>query len=152
MGTIYEELKQTKPLELEDEVYLNVLRAAEVFNTRAAELLKRFDITPAQYNVLRILKGAGAGGRMCREISERMITRDPDITKLLDRLEARKLIERKRQPNDRRVIVACLTEEGKQLVNKVIPIADADLKRFFTKLSPKELDTLNRLLEKARNS
>src|ERR1051325_9127394 len=111
MGKLIDEIKQTRPFgSLEDEVFVNLLRTAGAFLWREAEMLKPYELTLPQYNVLRILRGAGPGGLICREIGERMITRDPDVTKLLDRLETRGLVSRERQEKDRRVIVARVTE------------------------------------------
>jgi DNA-binding MarR family transcriptional regulator len=151
MATIREEIKQTRPFRLtEEEVYLNIIRTAEALQFREAEFLKQFEITPAQYNVLRILKGAGPAGLMCKEIGSRMVTRDPDVTKLLDRLEARGLLKRVRQSDDRRVITACLTDEGKQLLKEVTTPLEKHLSRILGHLGEGKLKSLSRLLEEAR--
>ena len=76
------------------------------------ELLKSYGLTPAQFNVLRILRGAGAEGLVCRDIGERMLAYDPDVTQLLDPLEARGLVKRERQVEDRRAILARITPKG----------------------------------------
>src|SRR5215218_260359 len=112
-GKIKSEIGQTRPFKsVEQEVFLNVLRTAECLMTELSELLKPHGISPTQYNVLRILRGAGAGccagghhdpaaaGVPCRDISQRMITRDPDMTRLLDRLESNGLIVRERDKKD----------------------------------------------------
>ena len=91
------EIKQTKPFpRRSSEALLSVMRTAALLEHRINEILRPYGITELQYNVLRILRGAGSHGLACQEIAERMINRDPDITRLLDRLEARKLIERAR--------------------------------------------------------
>src|ERR687889_628908 len=88
-GRLQREIKQTKPFaSLEEEVILNLARTAEYLGARAAEVFKRSDLTGTQYNVLRILRGAGSEGLSCREIGERMVTTVPDVTRLLDRREA----------------------------------------------------------------
>ena len=151
MTKLQDEIKQTKPFEsLEDEAFVSVLRTAGAFQWREAELLKPYEITLPQYNVLRILRGAGAEGLICREIGERMIARDPDVTKLLDRLEARGLVSRERQEKDRRVIVARVTPEGLRLVAEIdgpVLKLTADL---LGHLGEHKLGTLIRLLEEAR--
>ena len=151
MGKLVEEIKQTKPFKtLEDEVFVNVLRTAEVFLWKEAEMLKPYELTLPQYNVLRILRGAEPDGLICREIGERMITRDPDVTKLLDRLEARGLVTRERQQTDRRVIVARVTKEGLQIVNDLDGQSLKLTGGLLRHLGERRLKTLNTLLEDAR--
>ena len=92
-GRLQKEIRQTKPFaSLEEEIFLNLQRTAEVLMRRLTEELKPSDLTPTQYNVLRILRGAEPDGLPCREISARMVTHDPDVTRLLDRLEKRGLV------------------------------------------------------------
>ena len=151
MGKLAEEIKQTKPFRtLEDEVFVNLLRTAEIFLWKEAEMLKPFELTLPQYNVLRILRGAEGDGLICREIGERMITRDPDMTKLLDRLEARGLVSRERQQKDRRVIVARVTQEGLNILNELDGPSLELTKELLGHLGESRLKTLNTLLEDAR--
>src|SRR2546426_9185122 len=89
---------------LENEVFLNLLRTADALLRDVEQILKAVELSQTQYNVLRILRGAGRQGLACQEIGERMLTRDPDITRLLDRLEARALVSRARGRADRRVV------------------------------------------------
>lgn len=151
MGKLADEIRQTKPFRTpEDEAFVSILRTAEAFLWREAEFLKPYEVTQAQYNVLRILRGAEPDGLICREIGERMITRDPDVTKLLDRLEARGLVKRERQEKDRRIIVARITQEGLALVEEIdgpVLKLTADL---LGHLGERKLRTLIRLLEEAR--
>src|SRR5919108_1101542 len=99
------EIHQTKPFaSLEEEAFLNLQRTADALLHGLEAALKPAGLSPSQYNVLRILRGAEAEGLACREVGERMVTRDPDITRLLDRLEARGLVMRARDREDRRVI------------------------------------------------
>ena len=151
MGKLRDEIKQKKPFgSLEDEAFLNVIRTAEAFLWRETELLKPYEITFSQYNVLRILRGAGPEGLICREIWERMIARDPDVTKLLDRLEARGLVARERQQDDRRVIVARLTDEGLRLVEEIDrPILELT-RSLLGHMGERRLKALIGLLEEAR--
>ena len=151
MTKLQDEIKQTKPFEsLEDEAFVSVLRTAGTFQWREAELLKPYEITLPQYNVLRILRGAGSEGLICREIGERMIARDPDVTKLLDRLEARGLVSRERQEKDRRVIVARVTPEGLNLVAEIDSPVLKLTEELLGHLGERKLGTLIRLLEEAR--
>ena len=121
------ELRQGKPFaSLEEEVFLNVLRTADALLQAEVDVLRSAELTFAQYNVLRILRGAGATGAACGVIAERMVNRDPDITRLLDRLEARGLVERSRHAEDRRVVVAAITETGRALLKSLdAPVARA---------------------------
>ncbi|HET7230182.1 MAG TPA: MarR family transcriptional regulator [Longimicrobium sp.] len=112
-GKIQREIQQNKPIpSLEEEAYLNVQRTANVLLQGLTEVLRRHDLTPTQYNVLRILRGAGDTGLTAGEVGDRMITRDPDVTRLLDRLEKRGLAERWRCTHDRRVVWTRVTEAG----------------------------------------
>ncbi|HEX8772659.1 MAG TPA: MarR family transcriptional regulator [Pyrinomonadaceae bacterium] len=152
MGKLLEEIKQTKPFRtLEDEVFVNLLRTAEAFLWKEAGMLKPYELTLPQYNVLRILRGAEPDGLICREIGERMITRDPDVTKLLDRLEARGLVSRERQENDRRVIVARITGEGLKILNELDGPSLELTGGLLGHLGERKLKTLNNLLEEARD-
>src|SRR5207245_10164892 len=97
---------------LENEVFLNLLRTADALLRDVEQILKAVELSHTQYNVLRILRGAGRQGLACQEIGERMLTRDPDITRLLDRLEARALVSRARGRADRRVVQTRITPAG----------------------------------------
>ncbi len=150
-GKLQTEIKQSKPFTTrEEEVYLNIKRTAEALLWKETELLKPYELTPTQYDVLRILRGAGAEGWICREIGERMVTRDPDVTKMLDRLEARALITRERDQKDRRAIVTRITDEGLKLLKDLDrPVAEKT-REMLGHLGTRRLETLNELLEKAR--
>lgn len=102
--------------QLSQEAFLEILRTAEVLRADGEELLKPVGLSSAQYNVLRILRAAGAKGLTCHQIIERMLTREPDMTRLLDRLQERGLVIRERCSNDRRVVYSCVTEAGLRLV------------------------------------
>jgi len=103
----------------EQEAYVRLLRAADAMQRDMELLLKRHELSPAQFNVLRILRGAGEGGLPSGQVAERMITRDPDVTRLLDRLENRGLIQRGRRSGDRRVVSACVTTAGLALLKRL---------------------------------
>lgn len=135
----------------EEDVYLSLLRTAERLSRGVVETLNRADLTPTQYNALRILRGAGKEGTSCSEVGERMVTKDSDITRLLDRLEARELITREREAKDRRRIVTRITDEGLRVLAELDkPIAETH-RRQLGHLGEKQLASLGKLLEAARN-
>jgi DNA-binding MarR family transcriptional regulator len=148
---VHAEVTQKKPFRpREEEAFVNLLRTADVLVQGVAETLKPLGLSPTQYNVLRILRGAEPTGLACREIGERMITRDPDITRLLDRLEDRGLVARTRGRDDRRVITTRITEDGLRILRKLdAPIGGLHA-RQLGHLGAARLRTLIDLLEKAR--
>lgn len=114
------EIKQTKPFSsLEEETFVSLMRTADQLQQQVAELLKAHGLSPTQFNALRILRGAGPGGLPCSEIGERMINHDPDITRLLDRLERQGLVQRSRGQEDRRVIMARITPAGLDAIKPI---------------------------------
>ncbi|MEO6392953.1 MAG: MarR family transcriptional regulator [Pyrinomonadaceae bacterium] len=148
---LQEEIKQTKPFaSREEEVHLNIVRTAEYLADRVVGVLKASELTGTQYNALRILRGAGATGATCGEIAERMVTKDPDITRLLDRLETRKLITRARCNSDRRVVRAHVTESGLALLSELDEPVREVHRRQLGHLGQEQLAELSRLLETAR--
>jgi DNA-binding MarR family transcriptional regulator len=127
-----------------------VLRTADALMQGIAAVLKPLKLSHSQYNVLRILRGAEPEGLACREISERMITHDPDITRLLDRLEARGLVARTRDQKDRRVVMAHITADGLGVLAQLDePIAEVD-RRQLEHLGERRLRLLIELLEACR--
>ena len=150
-GRLQAEIRQTKPFHgPEQEAFLNVVRTADALMQGMATALKPFGLSPTQYNVLRILRGAGPAGLACREIAARMLTRDPDITRLLDRMEARRLVTRSRDRKDRRVITIRITEGGLEMVNNLdAPVTELH-RRILGHLGSSKLRTLISLLEAAR--
>jgi DNA-binding MarR family transcriptional regulator len=131
---------------LEDQLFVAILKTADALSQEAEQLIKSAGLTAAQYNVLRILRGAEPEGLLCRGISERMISRDPDITRLLDRMEAHKLITRERQTEDRRVIKTRITPEGLKLLKKLDRPVHELHKKQFGHLSSARLKQLAELL------
>jgi len=131
---------------LEDQLFVAILKTADALSQQAEQLIKSAGLTAAQYNVLRILRGAEPEGLLCRGISERMISRDPDITRLLDRMEAHKLITRERQTEDRRVIKTRITPEGLKLLKKLDRPVHELHKKQFGHLSSARLKQLAELL------
>ena len=147
-----EEIKQTKPFaSKEEEVSLNLQRTAEALRWAIVETLKPYELTPVQYNVLRILRGAGEQGLMCSEISERLITKDSDITRLLDRLENRGLVRRSRDAKDRRAIITFITAEGLNLLAELDEPVSMASRNQLGHLGAELLEQLNALLVLARS-
>ena len=132
------------------ESYLNIVKTADVLQQVSGQALRNSGLSETQYNVLRILRGAGDDGLKCSEIGERMVTRDPDITRLLDRLEKQGWIERRRSTTDRRVVTTTITASGLALLNGLdAPIREL-LDQMLGRLGPAKLQTLIELLEEAR--
>lgn len=131
------------------DAYLSIIRAAEQLQRGFAELFKEHDLSPAQYNVLRILRGAGPDGLTCGGVSERLIQHDPDVTRLLDRLEKRALIERHRDQKDRRVVRTAITEAGLALLGTLDGPVDAIHEQQFGHLSEPQLQQLIAVVDAA---
>ncbi len=134
----------------EEAAYLELLRAADMLSRPVAQLLKSEDLSPTQYNVLRILRGS-PDGLACGEIGNRMITRDPDITRLLDRLEKRNLIARCRETKDRRIMLARIARDGLDLLARLDEPVQATHRTSLSHLGRERLRSLVRLLEVCRN-
>jgi len=134
---------------LEERVYLDLLRTSETLSRGISEVLESENLSPTQYNVLRILRGA-PDGLACGEIGNRMITRDPDITRLLDRLEKRDLISRWRLTEDRRVVMARILTEGLRLLARLDGPVEETHRRQLGHLGRDRLETLAALLEACR--
>ncbi len=152
MPRLRDDLKQTKPFpSAEDELFVQLLRTTDQLMQGLVAALKPAELSPEQYNVLRILRGAGKDGHPCGEIAGRMITRDPDVTRLIDRLEKRGLVERRRDEADRRVVRVTLTNAGAKLL---APLDQQLLELHRSQLGHlgrKRIDELIALLEAARN-
>jgi DNA-binding MarR family transcriptional regulator len=149
-GKLKQEIQQNKPFtSLQEEVVLSLERTAGLVTQPIADVLKASSLSTSQYNVLRILRGSGEG-LPCGEISLRMVRRDPDLTRLLDRLDARGLVTRTRDTRDRRVVLAAITPEGIALLDEIdAPMHDA-LQRVLAHVPEKKLRALLELLEDVR--
>ena len=144
------DFKHGSPAPLEAGVFVSLLRAADALARGAEALLKPHGLSGTQYNILRILRGAGENGLACREVGDRLISRDPDMTRLLDRMEARGLIARAREASDRRVVKTRITEEGLRLLASLDkPVNDLH-RRQLSHLPGKQLRELSTLLERLR--
>jgi DNA-binding MarR family transcriptional regulator len=151
MARLKDDTQRKPPVSgLEAEVFLNLLRTADLLLRVETEVLKTGDLTSAQYNVLRILRAAGEPGVNCAQIAERMVTRDPDVTRLLDRLERRGLVSRSREQTDRRVITIRISKEGKALVDALDKPVEARNRELLGHMGRDKLRTLVSLLAEAR--
>jgi DNA-binding MarR family transcriptional regulator len=138
--------RSTRP---EEAAFLDLLRATDVLSRRLVKVLKTEDLSATQYNVLRILRGASAW-LTCGEVANRMITRDPDITRLLDRLEKRGLVSRSRGAEDRRMVLTRITPEGLALLARLDrPVQDVHRKQLGH-LGRERLRQLSELLSVCR--
>jgi DNA-binding MarR family transcriptional regulator len=152
VAKLAQEIKMTKPFSLlEEEASLSIMRTADVLFQTAAELLKPFDLSLSQYNVLRILRGAKEA-LACGQIAERMVSRDPDITRLLDRMEVRGLIGRARDNQDRRVVKAQITSSGLNLLEDIQPLITAHHRKRFSGFGEKKLKQLVEWMELVRET
>ncbi len=156
-GKLQDEIRKRKGFDsLEQEAFLNLLRTVEKLSEGVSEVLKASGLSSTQYNALRILRGAGAccgeTGIACREVADRMVTRDPDITRLFDRLESRGLITRTRNKEDRRVVKTAITDEGLKVLKQLdAPVMELH-KRQLGKMGERKLKAMIELLEEARAS
>jgi DNA-binding MarR family transcriptional regulator len=150
---LQDELKQSKSFPtLEVEVYLEIRRTSQVAARWIAQTLKPLGLTEPQFNVLRILRGSRPDGLSSTGIAERMVNHDPDLTRLLDRLETGGLIEKSRDARDRRVVTARITKPGLNVVESASEAARRTLEAALGPLGPRKLATLADLLELVRNS
>jgi MarR family transcriptional regulator, organic hydroperoxide resistance regulator len=151
-GKILKELQQTKPFRhIEEEVFLNVQRTADAMMQELLDVLRPFALSVTQYNVLRILRGAGAAGVTCKDIAGRMITRDPDITRLLDRLERRNLLTRNRAKEDRRFVSIRISDEGLTLLSELDAPIEQKQVAIMRHVPQSQLSALIELLEEIRD-
>ncbi len=150
-STLQHELKQNKPFDAaEVEAFLNLVRSAALLTRQQDELLKQHGLTSSLYNVLRIVRGAGADGIPSTSVAERMVSRVPDVTRLVDRLVALGLVERHRTDEDRRLVLLRLSTSGMMLLKALDAPTVALHKAQLAHMTREELVKLNELLVKAR--
>ncbi|HET7433685.1 MAG TPA: MarR family transcriptional regulator [Thermoanaerobaculia bacterium] len=151
-GKLRNEIKQTRPFaNVQEEVVLSLMRTADQLVMPMNEALRADNLSLSQYNILRILRGARGQGLPCGEIAERMVSRDPDLTRLLDRLEKRGLVERTRGTADRRVVLTTLTADGLALLAKLDVTTQSILRKTLAHMPKERLHLLCELLEEARS-
>ncbi len=130
--------------------FLSIVQTAEEMQRGLAELLKAHDLSIAQYNVLRILRGAGPEGATCGDVSANLIRHDPDVTRLVDRLDRRGLVDRARDIKDRRVVRTRITKAGAALLAELDDPVDELHARQLGHVGSKRLIDLVALLDEAR--
>jgi DNA-binding MarR family transcriptional regulator len=136
---------------LEEEAFLNLIQTTDHLSRPIEAMFKQSALSPTQFNVLRILLTAGEGGLSCGQICDQMITRDPDMTRLLDRLEKRQLIARSRDGGDRRIVRARITSAAMELLATLDEPVKALQRQQFKHMNQDRLRALIELLEQARN-
>ena len=151
MTDLRTEIRQQKPFgSLEQECFLNIERTGAVLHDSLERTLKPHGISMTQFNVLRILRGAGEKGLCRNEVRDRLVTRMPDVTRLLDRMEEARLVTRVRDEEDRRQVRTRLTSQGRELVDRLdSPVAE-EHRRRLGHLTQEQLRTLIALLTEAR--
>ena len=150
-GKIQNEIRQSKGFSNpSEEAVLNILRTSDVMTQLLTDLLKPSGLSSTQYTVLLILRGSSGKGPCCREIGERLVTRDPDVTRLIDRLEKRDLLLRTRDKDDRRVVTIQLTPAGMALVNELDEPIEKWNRKLMRNISGADTKILIDLLERFR--
>lgn len=151
MASLRAEIEQSVPFSsAQEEALLNLMRTADRLSRAMQRIVRPWGVTATQYNVLRILRGAGPEGLTCSEIGNRMLTADPDITRLLRRLKVLKLIRQHRGRSDRRVVRTVIAETGLQLLEEMDPVIMRAPGELLGHMSADEIAELTRLLERAR--
>ena len=151
MAGLKAEIEQSIPFSSAwEEALLNLLRTADRISHAMQGVVRPWGVTATQYNVLRILRGAGPYGLTCSEIGNRMLTADPDITRLMRRLKALRLIRQHRDRRDRRIVRTVISESGSKLLDEMAPAVNRAPELWLGHLSAGEIAELTRLLEKAR--
>lgn len=151
MASLKSELQQNRDFEsLEQETYLNLQRTAGILDGPFVKLFKENELRPSLYNILRILRGQRGRGLACSHIGERMVSRDPDVTRLIDKLLTLGLVQRVRSETDRRVVLISITPAGMDLLARLDDAVSNLHHAALGHLTRGELEELNRLLVKAR--
>ena len=149
--SLQQDLRQSKPFtSVQQEAYLSVVRTSSTLMDRVEDLLKPYGISATQYNVLRILRGAGQGGLCRNELRDRMLTRMPDMTRLLDRMEEAGLVKRSREQDDRRMVLTQITPRGRELLGELERPLTQLHREQLSQLSDEQLRTLIELLTLVR--
>ena len=150
-GTVQSEIKQSRPFRsTAQEATIALLRTASVVGRAIGRVVEPFGLSLAQYNALRIIRGAGSGGIPTLAIRERMVAEGTTITRLLDKLEDAGLIRRERAQPDRRQVMCYVTPAGKTLLDQVDPLADSADEEVVASLTERQLDQLIELLDAVR--
>jgi len=146
---IEEAVRQKKFESSQDKAWINLNYTYQRLNDKFNCVFKEFDITPQQFNVLRILKGRYPGTASCNEVKEVMIDKNPDLTRLSDRLISKGLILRELNEENRRQVILKISETGLELLKKMDPVIKEQAK-LFANLNEEEAEQLSDLLDKLR--
>jgi len=150
--TLQQDLKQKKPFRsLQQEAYLSVVRTSTALTDAMEDLVKSRGISATQYNVLRILRGSGAEGLCRNALRDRMLTRMPDMTRLLDRMEEAGFVVRVREGEDRRMVMTRITERGRRLLDELDAPVMALHRKQMAGLTDAQLRSLSDLLTLVRD-
>ena len=151
--SLQQDIRQTRPFSsLQQEAYLSVVRTSSTLTDMVEDLLKPFGISGTQYNVLRILRGAGDDGLCRNELRDRMLTRMPDMTRLLDRMEEAGLVTRSRERDDRRMVLTQITARGRELLSQLDRPMNELHRKQLAQLDAEQLRSLIDLLTLVRQS
>ena len=152
-STLREEIKQNKPfISIEQEALLSVVRTSAQLMDKFEIFLRPYAITATQYNVLRILRGAEPKGLCRNDLRDRMLTRMPDVTRLLDRMEEAGLVERTRDTEDRRMVTSRISKQASELLATLDPLVAENEKHFFSGISRDQIESLIDVLNVVRNA
>ena len=147
------ELKQTKPFpRMTAEALLGILRTAAVLDHQIADALRPTGITPTQYNVLRILRGAGSRALCGREVAQRLVSKVPDVSRLLDRMAEMGLLSRERSADDRRHVLVRITDKGRTLLDRSSPALEEIERTRFGRLDRQGVERLITILDQVRGA
>ena len=148
---LQQELGASQPFQvLEQEVYINLVRTHALLSDRVGELFKQHHLSQPLYNVLKVVARAGKVGMASQSIAQYMVARDPDITRLVDRLEKDRLLERERDERDRRIVRVRIAQSGLDLIQQLDPLIWELHRQQFGHLSQQKLELLSQLLVEAR--
>ena len=151
--TLREELQQNKPFtSLQEEAMLNIVRTSAVLMDRVEQMLRPYGITATQYNVLRILRGSEPDGLCRNDLRDRMLTRMPDVTRLLDRMEEAGLVERERGSEDRRLVTTRITKKAAELLSTLDGMVVTLQQQPFAGVSDEQIQSMIDVLTTIRNS
>jgi DNA-binding MarR family transcriptional regulator len=150
ISSVGEEIHQTRAFAtVEEELLVSLLRTTDVLHERFEHIIRPLNVSMTQYNVLRILRGAEPTGRTCGEIGERMIAREPDVTRLLERMDKAGLIKRTRDSADRRVVVTRITSAGLRLLDELEPKL-RELDGLLKPMGVRKIEAMLKLLDEVR--
>jgi DNA-binding MarR family transcriptional regulator len=150
-SNLHEELGESQPFQVpEQEAYLNLVRTHALLSDEVAELFKQHHLSQPLYNVLKVVARVGDAGMPSQSIAQYMVARDPDITRLVDRLQKDGLIERERDDQDRRIVRVRVTPSGLDAIEKLDPLIWKLHQQQLGHLNQEQIELLNQLLVSAR--